>query len=150
MLTWFVQVPMSDLRAGAISVPLPSEIVSGDVSSPPAEPAACRDTDAGKLQGAGLQVTADIDKVADAAPAEQQLQQDSVARNSAAAAPVSGCLAAQWLLFNDFAIYPAEPGDVLQLYGAHKIPVLLYYRQVARFTHDGSPPLAYEPFVRSQ
>ena len=42
----------------------------------------------------------------------------------------NGSIAAKWLLFNDFAISAAKPSDVLRLYGAHKIPVLLYFRQV--------------------
>ena len=47
----------------------------------------------------------------------------------------------EWLLFNDFAISPAEPDDVRRLYGAQKVPVVLYFRQVRPRTKPGMEPI---------
>jgi hypothetical protein len=36
----------------------------------------------------------------------------------------------EWLLFNDFCVWPTTAEEVTQLYGLQKIPCLLYYTQV--------------------
>lgn len=35
-----------------------------------------------------------------------------------------------WLVFNDFHITPSLPGEVTELYGGQKVPVLLYFTEV--------------------
>ena len=36
-----------------------------------------------------------------------------------------------WLLINDFCISPTSKSEVLQLFGSHKLPCLLYYTQAS-------------------
>ena len=63
------------------------------------------------------------------APAANGQQEQNNGRG-AAQMLTNGSPAEEWLLFNDFAISPAEADDVRRLYGAQKVPVVLYYRQV--------------------
>ena len=78
--------------------------------------------------------SADISDSTAAADGQQEPQRSSP-QCTAKAVP-SGSEAAQWLLFNDFAISSAEQDDVLRLYGSHKAPVVLYFRQVRFFPSE--------------
>ncbi len=136
-----MQVPLSDLRLEGRGPSPKSDPVSSNATSVAAAPAADSDITQGE-PGAGLQDTAGTESAADAAPPGQQ---HTVADGITEAAAASGTLAGQWLLFNDFAISPADPGDVLRLYGDHKVPVLLYYRQVCATTRRAEQRLLPDP-----
>jgi len=71
------------------------------------------------------------------APAADDQQEYS---NGAASTVIGGSPADEWLLFNDFAISPAESDDVRRLYGAQKVPVVLYFRQVRPRTMPAPSP----------
>ena len=122
---------MSDLRASGRGPSPSSGPSNGDMNSIAAAPAADSGINQGERPGAGQHDVADTESSADAAPAGQQ---PTVAEGITEAVAAHGSSTAQWLLFNDFAISPADSGDVLRLYGAHKVPVLLYYRQVCATT----------------
>ena len=132
------QVPVSDVRAEGSGLSPSSKPTSSHVTSAHTAPAADSDTRQDKPQAAEVQDTACTSIAADLSPDQDHSQQQPPMDGSTAAASVSGRSPSQWLLFNDFAISPADPGDVLQLYGAHKIPILLYYRQVCAHSRDST------------
>ena len=51
-------------------------------------------------------------------------------RSHFAASPAAAQKPPQWLLFNDFCVWPTTSAEVTQLYGLQKIPCLLYYTKV--------------------